>query len=289
MARTVAEINTALTTELTAQFAAAGITINPATWSKRNILRAICYAVAVVVAVFEQLQDAYLAELSAVQAKTPAATAPWLQDRMFRFQYSATNPQTIQLNTTTMAYEYPVEDDNLKIVTACAVRTTVANQVLIKVAKDSPLAALGVSELAAAQDYVNTIGTAGITYIVQSDDADRISIAADIYYNAAYSAIIQATVIAAIDAYLEALSVSDFNGSIQLSNIERLIRGIEGVNDVVLQDVKVRYNSQSYGAGIDMVSSGDWLVRKYNTGAGYIIQEDTTSYTFADTLNFVAE
>jgi hypothetical protein len=68
-----------------------------------------------------------------------------------------------------------------------------------------------------------------------------------------------------------------------------MIRNIEGVNDVVLQNVAARYDSQAFGAGIDLVLNGDWQNRKYLTGAGYIIQEDTAGQTFADSLNFIPE
>jgi hypothetical protein len=42
-------------------------------------------------------------------------------------------------------------------------------------------------------------------------------------------------------------------------------------------------------AGVDLVLGGDWILRKYTSGAGYLVQETTTSHTFTDTLTFIAE
>lgn len=289
MARTVEEINDYLVTQLTAELAAAGITITPATWSKRNLLRAITYANAICQATAEQLQDQYITEITDIQNKSASATAPWIQDKMFKFQYSATTPQVVQLNTTTLSYEYDTIVDALKIITACSVRSTIANQVLIKCAKGTTLGALSVGELAAAQTYIDTIGTAGIVYTVQSDNPDKLFIDADIYYDAAYAAVISTTVIDAINAYLTDLSLTKFDGSLLVSDLERMIRNIDGVNDVVLQNVAARYDSQAFGSGIDLVLNGDWQNRKYLTGAGYIVEEDTAGQTFADSLNFIPE
>lgn len=287
MARTVQECYDYIVTNLVTQMANAGITITPSLWSKRNLLRNICWTFAIAQSLFEQLADISIAKMEDIQSKSAAATKAWIQDKMFRFQYSATTPQLVQIINGVP--QYPTEIDDFKIITACAVSSTVTQIVKIKVAKGNPLQALAVGELTAAQDYIDTIGTAGVTYQVQSDDPDRLYIKANIYYKGTYAAVIQTNVIDAIDAWLLNLSRTDFNGYIYVADLLKMIDNIEGVIDVELEDVKARYDAQAWGTGVDLVLSGDVLQRRYLAGAGYIIQEDTPTYTFADTLTFIPQ
>jgi hypothetical protein len=287
MARSVAECNEYITSNLVTQFAAVGITINPTLWSTRNLLRLICYTIAIAQSLSEQLWDIALAKMEAVQEASSPASARWLQNAVFNFQYSSTTPQVLVVSNGVAAYD-PV-NEALRIVEACAVSSTIANTVLVKAAKNSPLEPLAVGELSSLQTYVDMIGTAGITYVVSSDDADKLYLEGTIYYQGAYSSVIEANVIAAIELYLTELSITRFGGDILMSDIEVMVRSIPGVNDVAFERVSVRYDSQTIHTGIDLVLAGDWVNRKYIMGAGYMVQEDTATYTFADKLTFVAE
>ena len=104
MARSTDNINSYLVTNLVTNFAAIGITINPVLWSKRNILRLICYTVAVCQAYMEQLQDVYVLQVEGIVSKASSGSAIWVQDRMFKFQYSATNPQIITFRNQISGY-----------------------------------------------------------------------------------------------------------------------------------------------------------------------------------------
>ena len=287
MARSVQECYDYIVTQLVAEMAASGITIYPATWSKRNRLRNICWTMALAQAQHEQLNDQSLAEMQVIQAKSAAASEAWVQDKMLKFQYSANNPQVLQVTNGVVGY--PVEDSTLRIIKACSVRTTVAQNVNIKIAKGSPLAALSGAELTAAQTYITQLGTAGINYIVSSTAADKLYLKADIYYDSAYSAVISADVILALQNYLEGLSTTDFNGYIYVRRVEQLIRSVPGVNDVVIDQMSARLDSQSFGAGINLVLGADTIVRRYQTGAGYIVEETTSGQDFANTLTFIPE
>jgi len=288
MARTVAAVQTQIETELVADFAAVGITIDPTKWSKRNMMRLFCYIFAVCAAYIEQLMDIMETTVE-TQASQSAASSPlWIQAQMFEFQYSATNPQVIQLINTVPTY--PIIDPTLRIITACSVTSTTPNEVTIKVAKDNPFQALdALTELAAAQGYINYKGTTGINYTVVSLSADRIYIDANIYYQGQYSNVIQANVIAAIEAFLQNLSITNFDGSLKMTDLENVIRNVQGVNDVVLVNVRGRAATYPFSNGIDLILNQKVLQRLWNTEAGYCVQEDTTGKTFADTLNFIVE
>jgi len=287
MARSVSNIQSYIQDNLVTNFASIGITINPVLWSKRNMLRQICFTVAVCQALMEQLQDLFKQQIELVVSKAAAATAPWIQDKMFKFQYDASNPQVIALIDTIPTY--PVINESLRIITACSVTSDISNSVAIKVAKGSPLEALSAPELSSAQGYIDIIGTTGIDYQVISLDPDKLYIDAEIFYAGQYAAVIQSSVIDTINAYLETLSLTNFNGALKMTDLEAVIRNVTGVNDIVLNNVRGRSDANPFSAGIDLILSTAVIQRQYVTIAGYISEETTATKTFADTLIFTAQ
>lgn len=287
MARSVQEIYTQITDQLTTELATAGVAIDPTKWSKRNLLRLVCFTIATAMAVWEQINDVSLAQMEAVRASSAAASKKWLQQKMFEFQYSATDPQSLQIINGVPAY--PNVNTALRIINGCSVSTTATNFVQVKVAKGSPLGALTTTEKNAAQGYINQIGAAGITYNVISLDSDKIIIVADIYYTGTYSAVIKQNVIDALTAFLTQLAQTKFDGYLYALDVEQTIRNVAGVNDVVISQLSVRQNSQAVGAGTDLITGQDLVLRRYQAAAGYITEETTATYTFNDTLNFIPE
>ena len=253
--------------------------------SKRAIYRLLAYVVAVAIAIHEQLIDVFIASIEATAAAAAPATAAWLQKQVFLFQYSATTPQTVQLDTTTLAPAYPTTDSTLRIVTQCSVKTDITGVVRVKVAKASPPVALSAGELSALQSYINTIGVAGVSYLAVSQNSDKLYVQADIYYDGQYSAIIQTNVIAAINAFLAALP---FDGTLLLSDLQAAIKAVAGVKDVVLQNVVARDDSTVLASGTYLVQGADVQARQWATISGYIVGETTVGSTLADTLNFIA-
>ena len=287
MARSVENINSYIVANLVTNFATIGITINPVLWSKRNILRSICYTVAICQAYMEQLQDVYVLQIESIVANAASGSAAWVQSQMFKFQYSATNPQILALINTVPTY--PVIDTTLQIITACSVTTDISNAVSVKVAKSNPLVSLSTAEIASAQSYIRLIGIGGINYTVISLSPDNLYVDANVYFAGQYAAVIQANVIAAISAFLQTLSTTQFNGALKISDLESLIRNVTGVNDVLLNNVRARASTDLFTAGIDLVLNATTVQRQFLPIAGYIIPETTVGKTFADSLKFIAE
>lgn len=287
MARSVEEINQFIVDQLVINFGNVGITIDPTKWSKRDLLRVICFTVAIAQALMEQLQDLFQSNLEAINAVSAASSAPWLQSKMFQFQYSATDPQVLSL--IDVSPQYAIVDPTLRIIAACSVKSTVSNQVKIKIAQGSPLTSLDGLQLAAAQGYINQIGTAGITYTVISLDPDRLYIKGTVYFQGQYAAVIQANVIAALNTYLENASKINFDGSIKITDVIETIRNVPGVNDFLPVNIRARRNLDDFVDGTDLVVGQTIISRLWNTVAGYIIQEDTGGDTFSDSLTFIAQ
>jgi hypothetical protein len=279
MSRTVAEIQQQIQTTLVANMANIGVTIDTTQWSKFNILRMLCFTFAVCAAYIEQLMDVLISNIETQVSQAAAASNFWVQSKMFQFQYSATNPQILQLINTVI--QYPVIDTSLQIISGCSVTSTAPNIVTIKLATGNPFVALSSPQLAAAQGYINQIGTGGIIYQCQSANADYIYIVANVYYNGQYASVINANVTAAINAYLQSQSTVNLNGVIKMSALEAAIANVAGVNDVVLVTVGGRKATDSLGSSVYTVLNQTLLSKEYDPSAGYTILDTTnTSLTF---------
>lgn len=252
--------------------------------SKRAIYRLFTYIVAVAINALEQLIDIFTASVEATAAKAAPATAAWLQAQILKFQYSSTTPQVIQL--IDFAPAYPVVDETLQIISRCSVTTNLSNNVIIKVATGEPPAALSSPQLSALQAYVNEIGIAGVIYNVTSEASDKLYVQANVYYQGQYSAVIQQNVVEAIQNFLASIP---FNGQMKVSDLEEAITSVEGVNDVVLVNVRARANGTAFSAGSYLVQNQQIIGRLWNTLAGYIVGETTSSNTLYDSLTFIAE
>lgn len=291
MARTVNQINDSIVASYVSNMAAIGITITPTEWSRRNLQKLLIFVIAIATAIFEQLLDNYVSAIETKIAQAAPQTAAWFKAQMLKFQFSATDPQILQFDETEFYPYYPVVDTDLQVIKYVSVVAGTFGTTRIKVAAQvaglpADLDTTYTGALAAAQNYVDTIAISGITYYVVSGNADRLYVEATIYYQGGYSAVIQDTVIAAIDAFLAALP---FDGMLLLSNLELAIKSVAGVNDVVFSNVQGRSDGTAYGSGTNLVVTNTVTSRLYNTSAGYIISEDTATHTLADSLTFISE
>jgi hypothetical protein len=252
--------------------------------SKRAIWRLWTFITAVAVNLLEQAIDVMTAIIEGLVAIAAPGTPTWIQAQVFNFQYSATTPQVAQL--INFAVVYPIVDPTLRIITRCSVTTDVNNIVTIKVAKGDPPQALSGPELAALQSYINVAAVAGVSYNCVSLDADRLYVQADIYYVGLYSSVIQADVIAAINAYISGIP---FNGRIKVSDLELAMKAVAGVEDVVFHNVVARAAATPYGSGTALVTGNTLASRYWPTLAGYAISEDTVGATLADSLTFIPQ
>lgn len=280
MARTADQIQTEIIAAVESTTELSGLTSQ----SRRSIWRLFTYVVAYIQSLFEQKTDLFKTEIEAIVDRAAPNTAAWVQDRVFKFQYDAITPQVIDL--VDLVPTYPTINTDLQIVTRCSVKADLSNNVKIKVAKSEPPVALTNAEKSALQDYVTTIGCAGINYLVSSATSDKLYVQADVYYQGQYSAIIADNVIAAIEAFLAALP---FDGQLLVSDLERTIRTTTGVKDVVLKNVKARANGTLLASASSLVASNALVARNWNTVAGYIVAETTASNTLADTLTFIPQ
>ena len=273
MARAISEIQAQMNTELAAQQTAGKLT-NLTSASQVAVYKLWIYIIAVAISVFEQLQDVFKTEIEDFAATIAPATPSWVKDKVEKFQYDANTPQVIQL--VEFVPEYVTVDEDKRIITRCSVKTANNKTVNVKVAKDDPPVQLTTPEQNALEGYLDNILPAGVQRNVINLVSDKLWIDATIYYNGQYAASIQADVIAAINAYLVALP---FDGIVKISGIEDTIQAVEGVTDIVIDEVRARANTIAF-------TSASTVARYWETVAGYCISETTAGQTIQDTLTF---
>ena len=296
MARTIATIQAALIADVIANFTTLANDPNTsptektellnfvANTSKRAIWRQWTFSTAAAIALSEQKIDVLQAQIEAVAAKAAPATPNWIQDKVLNyFQYDPNVPQVVKL--VDFVPKYPIEDASLRIITRCSVITASSFVVNVKVAKQNPPVQLSASEKSSLETFLNTIGIAGVQYLVVNLPSDKIYIEGTIKAFGSYSAVIETNVIAAINNYLASIP---FNGILKVIDIEKTIRNVEGVDDVILKNVRARNSGETFPAGTTLINNYALVPGQsfYETVSGYIVEENTAGNAFTNTLTF---
>ena len=287
MARLIEQINDYIKSKLVAEFAAIGITIDTTTWSRRNILRAIVYTIAIVQNYFESVFDTYVETLESIRSNSAASSKAWWSYQLGLFQYSATDPQYLSVINGVVGYS--VVDEDLRIITASSIKTSSPGVCTIKLAKGNPFQALTTPELNAATAYIKYLGSAGVVYKVSSANPDKIYIKANVYYDGVYSAVIADTIESALNNYLQSNNRTNFDGINYVSDIEKTMKAVQGIRDVVLVEVYFRADSVAFSSATRLVDDSKVQVRAWTPVAGYCVEETTVGKTFADTITYFAE
>ena len=271
MARTIPDIQAAIAAARAARPELAGLTSPSAT----AIYRLIEYVVAVAQWAHETLWDRFRADVDAVIAAAPAGTVPWYAARALEFQQ---DDQLVVLASGKPGYAPGAT--GAKIVTrATAKENDLTGRLFIKVAKNGAtpgtLAALATAELVQVQGYFARLRFAGTRLEVVSREADRLQLTATVYYDPLLNVpALKAATAAAVGTYLAGL---DFDGQLYVARVEDAIQAVAGVQDVQLVRVAARTGSDAPTV----------FGRVYETAAGYVVPEDTSGLTLADTLTFV--
>lgn len=296
MARTIATIQAALIADVIANFTTLANDPNTsptektellnfvANTSKRAIWRQWTFSTAAAIALSEQKIDVLQAQIEAVAAKAAPATPNWIQDKVLNyFQYDPNVPQVVKL--VDFVPKYPIEDASLRIITRCSVITASSFVVNVKVAKQNPPVQLSASEKSSLETFLNTIGIAGVQYLVVNLPSDKIYIEGTIKAFGSYSAVIETNVIAAINNYLASIP---FNGVLKVIDIEKTIRNVEGVDDVILKNVRARGGGITFPSGTSLINNYALVPGQsfYETVSGYIVEENTAGNAFTNTLTF---
>jgi len=281
---------------------------DPTKWSQYNIQALFFWTVAGGIVLFEQILDVFTSDVEAQVAQTAPQTYTWWQAMMFLFQFNTATPQLLEFNTTTLAPGYASVIPADQVITNCTIVPGAFGTLHIKVAANNNGVPgdlntyAGAGALAAAQTYANLLSVPGITVNVTSGNPDNIYIGGTVTYNGQYAALIpvsNGTVVQAIQAFLAAIPATGVAGGLsqvgllKLTDLIAAVRAVPGVIDFELNNVNARLDGTAFVPGsYNLVSANTWASNEYNSGligVGFMITENTASYTINNSLVYVAE
>lgn len=289
MARTIAQIVAALDAEQAAQTNLSGLNST----SNTSIYKLWKYIIAVSQYLLESLIDQKKTEIENVLKVGYFGTALWIREKCFEFQYDATTPQVIQIINGVPTY--PVIDTDKQIITRCSVKSTGYSAVNIKVAKSDPPEILLAAEKTALSAYFNAggnasggeqgIGAVGINYNVLSYEPDRLYIEAEIFYNGIYAGTIENQTIEALENFMANMP---FDGDLKVVDVVDALQSVPGFVDVEITELAYRAQTVAFASRTKLINALTSVNPSGATTAGYLIEEDTATYTFSDKLTFTA-
>ena len=288
-ARSISTIQTSLRNALTSDpvigplWTASGSSVDP--------LKLITYIIAVSQATEENIINQAQINLEGILESASPSTLLWIQKMAFYFQWSSTVPQTIQLNTTTLAPYYPNVNSSYNIITQCSVSSNLLSSVLIKVAQGSVggLFPLTGPQLSAFQSYMNYIKPAGIIYNCISLPGDIVYCAVNATFSGAYIGTIANDLLNAYNNYLYSIP---FNGTFILSDLMVALKKVSGIMDIEFKNVNINPDSASFPAGgpYNIVNNYTQNLTKYTSYSGYFIDHPVSSpsgYDFLSSLTLI--
>jgi hypothetical protein len=273
MARTISEIKEAIRLKKNDYPTLSPILFKEEGGSSVGIYDNIADVTSININLHEQLFDSYKTDVEGVVTNGILQTEAWLQKKVLEFQYSATTPQYVQLDTDTFTASYPIVNTELRIITRCAVVTLGGGQVSIKVAKSDPPTVLSGAEVTALESYLDIICAAGIKPSVLNEPSDKLSVNATIYYDGQFADTIQDDCEAAINNYLANLP---FNGQFQIIKMVDALQSVTGFNDIVITTVEARKDAGTLAP----------FTRAYSPYSGYMVEDP--SALFSSTITYVA-
>ena len=249
-----------------------------------------CYIIASAINLFEQIQDLYIMNAEIIALKTPPATALWIQNQVFNYQYDVSGASATNVIVINPDYSvgYATKNTAFNLVTLCSVNTLPNNTVSVKVAQGSVsgYSAISGTPLTQLDGVLTQILPAGIVHTLNSYNTDYVAIYGTIYYKNGYAGVIKPNVNIAIKKYIDSISIAGVNstipvgyqGIIKVASIEDAILNTEGVSDINITKITCRANTTAFGSSVvvfDLVNGIN--NRFYTTLSGYASQEPATN------------
>lgn len=227
MARTIKEIQQAITADLTAKRPGLS-TSNVAEW------RSWVWVVATAIHLFEVILDQFRAEIDAAADKITPGTVRWYVEQCKRFQ----NGHELLFNQDTAQLYYAEDDPDARIIDVVAV-TEGRERLSIKVAKldaQNKIVPLTADELYNFTGYVDSVKFAGIETVTVSTNADRVRYNVEVFYNPAVPVTtVRDKVLIALDAFRQEQA---FNSMLYRQKFVAAVMAVDGVVTVELKNME---------------------------------------------------
>jgi hypothetical protein len=250
MAKSIDEWYSIIEAQYVTNMAAAGVTVDPSTWSQANHQRIFLYTMAIICYIPGMLQDVFKVDIDNTIAAMKPHSLQWYAEKAKAFQYGDDLVAESDLYDNAGLTDAQILAK--KIVSYAAV-VEQERGVRIKVAKtvSDDLGALDAGELAAFSDYMKKIKDAGVKLLITSGPADSLLLNLRIEYNplvlnstgARIDGVTMTPVKDAIKLHLKNLP---FNGVFSVQKLVDVIQAVEGVNDLHVDQVQSKYGALAF-------------------------------------------
>lgn len=210
-------------------------------FSKVSIEAIFIYITALAIHLFERILDLFKEEIETKVEKNAICSVPWYHRKFLEFQYG----NSLEYDSETFSYRYASDDDSKQIIKFVAVRQIAIEGVtkLRVYLSKANKAALSATELNAVKMYASMIGAAGTHFDIISLSPQTISCDLEITYNPMILSVEGESladggypVNDAISGYLDNIL---YGGVFNRTKLIDAIQEVEGVTDVVLNDVRL--------------------------------------------------
>jgi hypothetical protein len=265
MARTVTEIQQAIFTAKNADPDLS--TLNSS--SQSAIWRKWVYIVALAIHLHERFFDIFKSVLQDILASRQPGTGNWYAEKCLEFQLG----DNLVYNKGFVGYS--IIDPSKQIVTKASFKED-SGALTLKVAKGGEtLESLSAEEKQQFDKYIEQIKYSGTNVTVISQNADKMRLTAEVFYNGIYALnIIQTACEEALNEYLRNLP---FDGKVYLNSVIDALQEVEGVNDVAVSSLEIVTGS-----------TPATVTRVLELPSGYLLEDDAQN-SFADLITYTAE
>lgn len=240
-----------------------------ASGSRLAVWRMWGYIVAVAAWVVDTIFDTHKKEIDDLAASLHYGTLRWYHRISMEFQFG----DSLIWNGT--SFNYLLADNAKQIIKRAAVSLNKNNVLYFKVAtlnSAGDVVKLSVDQLNAFRAYIDEMIYPGTSFMVISQDPDDLKLDMVIYYDALVlnpdgSKIGFTEQFPVSDAIKSFISDLPFNGRLNIQQLIDAIQRVEGVSDVVLNNIEARYGDLPY----------EPVEREYVAFAGHMALDATGS------------
>lgn len=281
MARTAQKVYDDIVAAAVTEYAAAGVTLVPANWSKYSPRRLTYWVIANAISAMEVLFDEARTVLLGITKTQKAHTYGWYATKAKEFQYGATLPAGSDTYDNTGLTQSAI--DAMKVVKFCSA-VPAAYGIRLKIAGidgSGNLTPIGTAEFNAFKAYMNRVKDAGVFLndYFKNQVADNLQLHLKIYYD---PLVLDATgkrldgtndtpVQDAVTNYIKSI---DFDGRYRLDKQTDALQAVDGVVTPEIVSAKAKYAALPYSD----------IITEYNPDAGHL-----KIYSPSDlTIDFIA-
>jgi len=254
--------------------------------SSTSIWRSIMYVVAVIIALHEQLLDAWKTEMTTYAESLAVGTKEWYAQQLLLYQ----DGYNLEYNNRTGKLEYPIIDESARILVA-GICINEGNVAVLKTAKDNgsgSLTGLTETEHQSVIEYIDDFKFAGTYTRLYSYNGDDLKLSLDVKVNTSKININGQSVLnsevypieEAITNFLTNSAKENFDSTFRLINLIDAIQQVDGVTNLNITLAQAKPDTEVNYVDILLTQ-----FKTYTSLAGYLKIDST--HSLRDNITYI--